>query len=57
MLTRKDMIQAAKTVAALESAKDRLLTARVHVTLFRASNPRFDLARFARACNVPVSDL
>jgi capsule polysaccharide export protein KpsE/RkpR len=57
MLTRKDMIAAAKTVAALESAKERLLTARVHVTLFRASNPRFDLVRFAKACNVQASDL
>lgn len=49
-MTRRDFEHIAATVAAVESAADRARMAREWADRLAPTNPRFDRARFLRAC-------
>ena len=51
MTTKKDFIQAAKTILEIENSKKRKEIAEAYCTTFSQSNPRFDRAKFMTACN------
>lgn len=51
-MTRKDFRAMAQAVKEIKNAQERLRMARTLAEMCRASNPRFDWVRFARACNV-----
>ena len=52
MTTKKDFIQAAKTISEIENAEKRKEIAESYCTTFSKNNPRFDRQRFLTACNV-----
>ena len=51
MTTKKDFIQAAKTISEIENSEKRKEIAENYCTTFAKSNPRFDKAKFLKACN------
>ena len=52
MTTKKDFIQAAKTISEIENSEKRKEIAETYCTTFAQSNPRFDKNKFFTACNV-----
>jgi hypothetical protein len=54
MITKKDLIAMAKTVATIVDPYARTQAAIDAARVCAASNPRFDYARFYQACGVVV---
>ena len=52
MTTKKDFIQAAKTISEIENSEKRKEIAENYCKTFSRINPRFDRQRFLTACNV-----
>jgi len=51
MTTKKDFIQAAKTISEIENSEKRKEIAESYCVTFSRINPRFDKQRFLIACN------
>jgi hypothetical protein len=54
MFTRKHFVQLAKAIASVENASDRSKLADTIGAVCRESNPRFDSAKWLKACAVKL---
>lgn len=52
MTTKKDFIQAAKTIAQITNKDEKSNVANNFVKIFAEQNPRFDKAKFLTACGL-----
>lgn len=52
MMTRKDFIAMASTIALIKPMADRKATAERNAEFCKKSNPRFDKAKFMAACGI-----
>lgn len=52
MMTRKDFVALAASIAKLANVEDRRQQAQTLLPTLRASNPRFDTGRFLKACGL-----
>ena len=52
IMTKKHFIQVAKDIAALANRKTAKMHAEFNAALFAKANPRFDKARFFKACGL-----
>lgn len=52
MTTKKDFIQAAKTISEIENTQKRQEIAENYCITFSSINPRFDKIKFLKACNI-----
>lgn len=56
-MSKKHFIKAAALICAIQHPEARRQAARVIAILATGDNPRFDLERFAAACNVPAAQI
>ena len=52
MTTKKQFIQTAKIISAIESKEQRKKMFNEFSKTYQAENPRFDIVKFKKACNV-----
>jgi hypothetical protein len=52
MTTKKDFIQAANTIKSISDITEKTIVCNNFIDIFSKQNPRFDSAKFSKACGL-----